>query len=115
MLKYKGYVGHVTYDDEGKLFHGEVLGIRAVITFQGTTVEEIESAFKESVNDYLEWCQEREKEAEKPFSGRFNLRLSPDLHAQLTNAAKAHGVSLNVYIQTALNAYLKEKEDKLIA
>lgn len=115
MLKYKGYVGHVIYDDEGKIFHGELLGMRAVVTFQGTSVEEIESAFHDSVDDYLEWCEERNETPEKPFSGRFNLRIDPQLHAQLTLAAQAHGISLNNYIQTALNVYLAEKEQRLIA
>lgn len=115
MLKYKGYVGHVIYDGEAKVFHGELLGMRAVVTFQGTSVEEIESAFHDSVDDYLEWCEERGQTPEKPFSGRFNLRIDPQLHAQLTLAAQAHGISLNNYIQTALNVYLAEKEQRLIA
>jgi predicted HicB family RNase H-like nuclease len=59
MLKYKGYTGYVVYDDEARLFHGEVVAIKAVITFQGTTVDEIEQAFKDSVDDYLDWCEER--------------------------------------------------------
>ena len=51
MLKYKGYTGYVVYDDnEARIFHGEVVGLRAVITFQGTTVEEIEQAFKDSID-----------------------------------------------------------------
>jgi len=115
MLKYKDYIGHVIYDDEAKIFHGELLGIRAVVTFQGTSVDELESAFRDSVDDYLQWCEERSKEPERPFSGRFNLRIEPQLHAQLTQAAKAHGMSLNSYIQTALSTYLTEKEQRLIA
>jgi len=59
MMKYKGYTGHVEYDDEAKIFHGEVLGIKDVVTFQGTTVDEIEQAFKDSVDDYLAFCAER--------------------------------------------------------
>ena len=74
MLKHKGYSGYVVYDDEARIFHGEVVGLRAVITFQGTTVEEIEHAFKDSIDDYLEWCKERGKEPEKPHSGKFNLK-----------------------------------------
>ncbi len=34
MMTYKGYSGHVSYDDEAKLFHGEVLDTKDVITFQ---------------------------------------------------------------------------------
>ncbi len=68
MLTYKGYTGHVAYDDESGIFHGEVLDTRDVITFQGTTVDGIERAFRESVDDYLEFCQERGEEPDKPFS-----------------------------------------------
>lgn len=59
MLKYKGYIGFVIYDEEASIFHGEVVGLKAVITFQGTIVDEIEQAFRDSVDDYLDWCAER--------------------------------------------------------
>lgn len=65
MMKYKGYIGQVVYDDEARLFHGDVLGLMAVITFQGKTVDEIEQAFKDSINDYLDWCKERGVKPEK--------------------------------------------------
>lgn len=54
-MKYKGYSGHVEYNDEVKIFHGEVVSLKDVITFQGCSVEELEEAFKESVDDYLAW------------------------------------------------------------
>lgn len=103
MMKYKGYTGHVEYDDEAKIFHGEVLGIKDVVTFQGTTVDEIEQAFKDSVDDYLAFCAERGEEPDKPFSGKFNLRIPPELHAKLSIAAQLQGESLNNYIAKALN------------
>ena len=59
MLNYKGYSGHVEFDDEARLFHGEVLDLRDVVTFQGKSVDEIEQAFKDSIDDYLEFCEER--------------------------------------------------------
>lgn len=75
MLRYKGFTGHVEFDDEAGLFHGEVIDLRDVITFQGTSVEELERAFQDSVDDYLEFCEERGEEPDKPFSGRLMLRL----------------------------------------
>ncbi len=57
-MRYKGYRGHAVYDSETKIFHGEVLGLKDVITFQGRTVNELEKAFKDSIDDYLAWCQE---------------------------------------------------------
>ncbi len=107
-MKYKGYVGHVEYDDEAKIFHGEVLGIRDVVTFQGTSVSELEQAFKDSVNDYLAFCKQRCEQPEKPFSGKFNVRVPPDLHAKLSIEAHVHRESLNSLIIKMLQAGLRE-------
>ena len=95
MMKYKDYIGHVEYDDKAKVFHGEVIGLKDVITFQGLTVDELELSFRDSIDDYLSWCKERGEKPEKTFSGTFNLRISPDLHAQLVIQAKEMGTSLN--------------------
>ncbi len=70
MVNHKGYTGHVEFDDEASLFHGEVLDLKDVVTFQGRTVEELERAFRESIEDYLAFCQERGKSPDKPFSLR---------------------------------------------
>lgn len=103
MLSYKGYYGHVVYDDEAKIFHGDVINMsKHGITFQGTSVDEIEQAFKESVDDYLQWAKEDGFEPEKPFSGKFMVRLDPTLHRDATIAAKTSGLSLNAWIAKAL-------------
>ncbi len=65
MMKYKEYLGSVTYDDEAKLFHGEVIGLKDVIAFQGLTVKELEKVLKDSIDDYLEWCEQRGEVPEK--------------------------------------------------
>lgn len=101
-MKYKGYIGDVKYDDDSKIFHGEVLGIKDVITFQGESVQELEKSFKDSINDYLAFCKERGESPDKPYSGRFNLRIKPELHAKLELAAKMHNDSLNTFVTNAL-------------
>lgn len=98
MMNYKGYVGHVTYDSDAKLFHGEILGLKDVITFQGTSVKELERAFKDSIDDYLSWCKERGERPEKTFSGNVRIRIKPDLHAKLVQEAALRRVSLNSFI-----------------
>ncbi len=103
MLHYKGYTGVVEFDDEAGVFHGEVLDTRDVITFQGTTVEEIEHAFRESLDDYLDFCAERNEEPDKPFSGRLMVRLSTDIHRNLYVQAKREGKSLNQLIAERLS------------
>ena len=101
-MRHKGYYGEVTYDDEARIFHGEIVGIKSVITFQGTTVDEIETAFKDSIDDYLDWCKERRKTPEKPFSGKLNLRMKRALHAKLACRARQKKSSLNAFINECL-------------
>jgi predicted HicB family RNase H-like nuclease len=102
MLKYKGYTGHVEFDDESGVLHGEVLDLRDVITFQGKSTEEIEQAFRDSIDDYLEFCQERGEEPDKPLSGRLMVRLPPYLHRRVYVTARREGKSLNQWITEKL-------------
>jgi predicted HicB family RNase H-like nuclease len=104
MLEYKGYTGHAEYDGSARVFHGEVLDTRDVITFQGTTVREVERAFHDSIDDYLEFCEQRGEAPDKPFSGRFMLRLPPELHRKLFVQARREGKSLNQLIAERLAA-----------
>ena len=103
MLRYKGFSGRVEYDESASVFHGEVLDTRDVITFEGTTVDDLEAAFRESVDDYLDFCRQRGESPDKPFSGRLMVRLSPDLHRELFLEAKRRGTSLNQIIAERLS------------
>lgn len=103
MLKYKGYTGQVEFDDEAGIFHGEVIDLRDVITFQGQSVEELEQAFRDSIDDYLQFCLERGEAPDKPFTGRLMLRLSPKLHRRAYVNAKREGKSINQWIVERLN------------
>ena len=97
MMQYRDYLATVEYDDEAELFHGEVINVRDVITFQGRTVTELKRALKSSVEDYLDFCKKRGESPDKPFSGKFVLRISPQLHGQIAVAAKKSGKSLNTW------------------
>ena len=103
-MKYKSFQGTVIYDGEAKIFHGEVAGLKDVVTFQGRTVDELDQAFKDSVDDYLDWCEERGKEPEKPYSGKFNLRMPPELYVKVVAHAAQEGLSINSYILKRLSA-----------
>ncbi len=102
MMDYKGYIGDVKYDSEAHIFHGEIINTRDVITFQGKSVDELESAFKDSIDDYLEWCKEDDVEPEKPYSGKFNLRISPELHKEIAISAKLLKLSINRFVEKAI-------------
>jgi predicted HicB family RNase H-like nuclease len=102
MIEYKGYFGIVEYDADAKLFHGDVINTRDVITFQGTTAPGIEQAFRDSIDDYLAWCREEGAEPEKPYSGKFNVRLPPELHKELAIRAKKLKISINSFVEKAI-------------
>ncbi|WP_421361772.1 type II toxin-antitoxin system HicB family antitoxin [Agrobacterium rosae] len=102
VMHYKGYEAVVEFDEDADIFHGEVIDLRDVITFQGSSATELKAALAESVDDYLAFCAERGEEPEKPFSGQFVVRTEPRLHKAVSNAARKDGVSLNKWVTAAL-------------
>ena len=102
MMTYKEYYGVVEYDPEADIFHGEVINLSDVITFQGRSIDELKQALEGSVEDYLEFCAEKGKKPEKPYSGRFNVRLEPELHQRIAMEAAAAGKSLNGWVAEKL-------------
>ncbi len=106
-MEYKGYIGKVEFDDEANIFYGEVINLRDVVTFQGETVDELRKAFRDSVDDYLEFCATRGESPEKPYSGKFMVRVEPELHKALAMRAKMNHKSLNAWINDALETAVK--------
>ena len=97
-MRYGKYLATIKFDEDAGLFHGEVINLSDVVTFQGRSVAELKKAFKESLDDYLEACAEFGKEPERPFTGQFMVRLSPDVHRSAAIAAKIEGKSLNKWV-----------------
>jgi predicted HicB family RNase H-like nuclease len=110
MMEYKGYLGRVDFDDQAGIFHGEVVNTRDVITFQGESVRELTQAFHDSIEDYLAFCKERGEAPDKPFSGQFVTRISPELHRQLNVAATVSGKSLNAWVTEQLQTAVQHIE-----
>jgi predicted HicB family RNase H-like nuclease len=101
-MNYKGYIGHVEFDEEHEMFVGEVINTKDVITFQSDTAHGLKEEFINSVGDYLDFCEERNESPEKPFSGKFNLRIPPELHREIYVAARHSGMSLNTWVSSVL-------------
>ena len=109
MMKYKGYTAVIEVDEESGMLHGRVIGLRDGIHFQGETVAKAKKSFEESVDDYLNFCASRSEAPEKPFSGKFMVRIPPALHRALVAKAEAHHLSLNALIeQTLADAFTPE-------
>jgi len=102
-MQYKGYTAAVRYDERDRIFHGHLSDTHDDVFFEGRSVEELESAFHEGVDDYLAYCAEAGREPTKPFSGRLNVRMDAGLHRRVHAAAQRQGVSLNRFITEALS------------
>ena len=102
MMQYKGYLGKVEFDSDAQILHGEVLGIRDVVTFQGPSVKELKKAFRDSIDDYLAFCRQRGESPDKPHSGQFIVRIDSDLHRKANMLASASGKSLNSLVADAV-------------
>ena len=105
-MEYKGYVGSVEFSEEDGLFYGKVMGIRALISYEGTTAHELVDDFHGAVEDYLALCEAEGKAPEKASKGSFNVRISPELHKQAAIFATTHGISLNSFVENALRTSL---------
>ena len=101
-LHYKNYTGSVEFSDVDAVFHGKIIGIKALISFEGDSVKAIINDFHKAVNEYLDFCIKTRKEPEKPFKGSFNVRIGSELHRKATITASARGVSLNALVEDAI-------------
>jgi predicted HicB family RNase H-like nuclease len=107
-MKYKGYIGKTEYDDEAEIFYGEIIGLRDVVTFKGSSVKELQKSFKESIDDYLAFCMRMGKDPDAPASGKLILRIPPELHSRAAMAAKSEGRSLNTWVADVVKEKLYE-------
>jgi predicted HicB family RNase H-like nuclease len=101
-MTHDGYVATIELDEEAGLFHGEVINTRDVLTFQGRTLDELKIAFADTIADYIDWCRERGKERQRPYSGNFTVRISPELHRRIATAAARSGKSVNTFVAETL-------------
>lgn len=105
-MEYKGYIGSVEFSESDELFYGKVLGIRALISYEGTSAKELIADFHRSVDDYLYLCREQGMIPEKAYKGGFNVRISPELHRTAALYAISHQMSLNSFVEMALKKQL---------
>jgi predicted HicB family RNase H-like nuclease len=106
MMEYKGYLGSVNYNDEDQIFYGKVEYICSLISYEGHDVESLRVSFQESVDDYLQLCQDKSIKPEQAFKGSFNVRTGSELHRKAAIAARERGINLNKLVTEALEHYL---------
>lgn len=109
-LEYKGYIATVEFNSDDSIFFGKLQGINDLVTFEGSSVKELKSAFHESVTDYLKTCLALNKTPEKNFKGSFNVRVSKELHQKTALLASKNGLNLNDVVKVALSYIVGHEE-----
>ena len=98
-MNYKGYVGSVDFSADDNCLFGKVLGIRSLVSYEAESVAGLRREFESAVDDYLAFCAEKNIAPEKPYRGSFNVRIAPDVHRRLAEAASRQGVSMNKFVE----------------
>jgi predicted HicB family RNase H-like nuclease len=102
ILKYKEFIGSVHFNSDDEVFYGKIEGVNDLITFEGESVKELLSSFKEAVDDYINLCKSNKKPIYKSYKGSFNVRISPTLHRKAIEKALSLGIPLNQLVQKAI-------------
>lgn len=110
-LIYKGYCGSIEASVEDDCLFGRIQDINDIITYEGNTVSELTAAFNVAVEEYLQFCSENNREADKPYSGSFNVRVNKELHKRAAGVAREQNISLNSLVGEALQSYLDGSVD----
>ena len=100
-------MGKFGYEDGDDALHGTVVNIRDVIHFQGHTITELRQSFQDSIDDYLAWCAEEGRVPEKPYSGKFVVRVDPDLHRKISTQAQLRDKSLNQWVKETFESAIR--------
>ncbi|MEY5068445.1 MAG: hypothetical protein RLZ47_307 [Bacteroidota bacterium] len=104
ILVYKRFTGSVHFSADDSVFFGKIEGINDLITFEGSTVNELTSAFHESVDEYIKFCEENNRPLMKSYNGIFNVRIKPQLHQKASIIATIKGMTLNQFVQSAIES-----------
>ena len=114
MMKYRGYVASVEFDDSADILHGRVFGNRPypLATFEATSTRQLRREFKRSVDEYLRWCEEDGVAPAEPLSGTVHINLGAELHAAVVRTAMAKHMSINSWIVATLQCAAQRRPNK---
>lgn len=106
LLEYKGFNGTVEYSAEDKTLYGKVLGVKGYLSYVGNSLENLKQDFEDMIDEYLATCADDGVEPQVPYKGKFNVRISPELHRALAAYSITHGQSLNSTVEEAIKKYV---------
>jgi predicted HicB family RNase H-like nuclease len=106
-LEYKGYSGTVEYSAADNILFGSVLGLKGLISYEGSSVQSLKEDFEGAIDDYLDMCKEEKVTPEKPYDGRFSIQIPSDLHKNIDLYSISHGMSFDSAVEKALEDFLR--------
>lgn len=106
LLQYKGHFGTVEFSAADNLLCGEVIGVKGLVSYEGKCLKTLRKDFEGAVDDYLEMCDENKITPQKEYKGKFNVRVSPELHRTLAHYSAQQGQSLNSVVEEAIRQYV---------
>jgi predicted HicB family RNase H-like nuclease len=102
IMRYKGYLARISFDETDGVFVGDVLGLSEEISFHGASVDELRGDFEFAIDHYISVCREAGINPQKQAGGSILLRLAPETHVEAIIAAQAEGLSLNDWLVRAV-------------
>ena len=108
VMRVRGYTAVIQYDPEIEMFRGEFVGLNGGADFYARDIESLKKEAEKSLETFLEACEERGIEPTKRYSGKFSLRIPPELHERIAVVAKAKGKSVNQVVKEALEKVLAD-------
>ena len=108
LMEYKGFFGTVEYSAVDNILFGKVLGIKGLISYEGNSLQSLNEDFEGAIDDYLEMCADEGIEPQRAYKGKFNVRVSPEVHKRLVLYSAAHGQTLNSTVEEAIKKYVMQ-------
>lgn len=109
ILEIDGHKAIIKYDPDMDTFRGEFIGLNGGADFYATTIKDLKKEARQSLKIFLETCKEEGLQPYKQYSGRFNLRVSPELHAEIAMKAASEGKSLNQCVAEMLGEMVRKR------
>jgi len=106
LLEYKGYYGTVEFSSSDNILFGKIIGIAGLISYEGDNIDNLRKDFESAIDDYLDICAEEDITPQRSYKGKFNVRISPELHQSLVLYSASHGRTLNSTVEEAIKKYV---------
>lgn len=112
-MKYENFTISIRYDEPNDLLIARVVESTDEVEARGKCVEEVKQGIIQAVDAYLVECKRQGKAPGRRFSGKFWVRLDPQVHKRLFQQAERRRLSMNQLFNDLIEAGLKAAEAEM--